>query len=255
MTRARISSRDDELTTNGPERLQGVIRNLSLLHPLDADDRAAIEALPFQMSSHTAHSMLVREGDQPKSCCVLLEGHACRHKTTSAGDRQIVSFHIPGDILDVQHLELERADHNVQAITPGSVAWVSKEDMRHLLRERPAVGKAVWRSALVDASIFREWVLNVGRRDALSRVAHMLCEFAARRDAAGLGPPDHFELPMTQEQIADATGLTAVHVNRMFQALSVRGLITRERRDVRIIDWDGMRRLADFDPAYLHLAA
>jgi CRP-like cAMP-binding protein len=197
----------------------------------------------------------VREGTCPDSCCILLKGFACRHKTTSSGERQIVSFHIPGDILDVQHLELARADHNVQAISAATVAWIPKRDLQRLLDKNPVIRRAIWRSALVDASIFREWVLNVGRRDAISRVAHMLCEFAARYEAAGLGAPDRFELPMTQEQIADATGLTAIHVNRMLQELRARGVIMRERRDVRIIDWDGLRRVADFDPAYLHLAA
>jgi len=199
--------------------------------------------------------MLVREGNRPECCSMLLEGYVCRHKVTADGGRQIVSFHIPGDLLDVQHLELERADHNVQAITDATIAWISKGEMQSLLDGYPSVRRAVWRSALVDASIFREWVLNVGRRDALARVAHMLCEFAARREAAGLGSPDRFELPMTQEQIADATGLTSIHVNRMLRILGQRGLIARDKRDVHIVNWDGMRRLADFDPAYLHLAA
>lgn len=195
----------------------------------------------------------MREGARPTACCVLLQGYACRHKTTSSGERQIVSFHIPGDMLDIQHLELERADHNVQTITPATIAWIPKDQLRHVIDVNPAVRTAVLRSALIDASIFREWVLNVGRREAVARVAHMICEFVARREAAGLGPPDRFRLPMTQEDIADATGLTPVHVNRMLQTLGARGVMTRDKRDVRIVDWEGLRRIADFNPAYLHL--
>ena len=157
-------------------------------------------------------------------------------------------------MLDVQHLELECADHNVQTITQATVAWITKRDLQQLIEDHPPIRKAVWRNALIEASIFREWVLNVGRREAVARVAHMLCEFAARREAAGLGSPDRFDLPMTQEEIGDATGLTPVHVNRMLQTLGARGVITRDKRDVRIVDWEGMRRLADFDPAYLHLS-
>lgn len=235
--------------------LKDVIANLDRLHTLNASDRAALEKLPFRVTEHSAHQHLVREGERLKTCCMLLGGYACRHKTTSSGERQIVSFHLPGDLLDVQHLELERADHNVQTITAATIAWISKQDLQQLIEAHPTVRKAIWRAALIDASIFREWVLNVGRRDAVARVAHMLCEFVARHEAAGLGSPDRFEQPMTQEQIGDATGLTAVHVNRMLQALGARGLIARDKRDVRIIDWDGMRRIADFDPAYLHLAA
>jgi hypothetical protein len=110
-------------------------------------------------------------------------------------------------------------------------------------------------SALVDASVFREWVLNIGQRDAKSRVAHMLCEFAIRREAAGLGSPERFDLPMSQEQVGDATGLTSVHVNRMRRALGEDGVIDRNKRDVRITDWKRLRDIAGFDPMYLHNVA
>lgn len=195
------------------------------------------------------------EGDTPGDCCILVKGYACRHKSTRDGGRQIVSFHVPGDILDLQHLKLPRADHDVETISPTVVAWVSKEDLNALIRARPAVGDALWRDALIDASIFREWVLNVGRRDARSRLAHVLCEFAARQDASGSGPPERFELPMTQEQIADATGLTTVHVNRTLRLLADQGLITRDGRRITVRDWPEMQAIADFDRAYLHSAA
>lgn len=235
--------------------LAAVIGNLDRARNFGLAERGAIASLPTRVTTHAASHHLVREGERPESCCFLLEGYACRHKTTSSGARQIVSFHIPGDILDIQHLELERADHNVQTISAATIAWIAKPDLLAIIEIYPAIRSAVWRAALVDASIFREWVLNVGRRDALGRVAHLLCEFAARCQAAGHAAPERFELPMSQEQIADATGLTPVHVNRMLQELGIRGVIARDRRDVRIIDWHGLRRLADFDAAYLHLAA
>ena len=197
----------------------------------------------------------MREGDDVTESCILLEGFTCRHKLARDGGRQIVSFHLPGDILDLQHLQLPKADHNVQSITEVTVAWVAVRDLKALVRGHPSVNDAFWRDALIDASIFREWVLNVGRRDAKTRVAHMLCEFAARREAAGLGSPERFELPMTQEEIADAVGLTPVHVNRMLQSLRKDGVIDRTGREVQIADWQRMRRVAGFDPAYLHDAA
>ena len=198
------------------------------------------------------HHLIVREGDIAENCCILLSGYACRHKTTRAGGRQIVSFHIPGDILDLQHLLLTRADHNVQAITAVRIATVSTSAMKRMAQEHPAVGEALWRDTLIDASIFREWVLNVGRRDAKQRVAHMLCEFAARREEAGQGSPECFEFPMTQEQIGDATELTSVHVNRMLKALGEDEVVVRNKHEVEIINWSHMRRIADFDPSYLH---
>lgn len=232
-----------------------LVRKLERLSHLEAADRQAVLSLPFRLEDAPAGRMLVREGDAPVECCVLLSGFVCRHKSTSDGARQIVSFHLAGDILDVQHLKLRRADHNVQTITRAQIAWMPREAMNRLLQDRPKVADALWRDALIDASIFREWVLNVGRRDARARVAHMLCEFAARREAAGLGSPEQFELPMTQEQIADATGMTVVHVNRTLRALTEEGAIARDGREIRISDWARMRKIADFDPAYLHDAA
>jgi CRP-like cAMP-binding protein len=117
------------------------------------------------------------------------------------------------------------------------------------------VAEALWRDTLIDASIFREWVLNVGRRDAKSRIAHMLCEFLMRCESAGLGSAERFDLPMTQEQIADATGLTSVHVNRMLRALEEDGVIHHRGREIRVGDWALMKRVAGFDSTYLHAAA
>lgn len=237
------------------EVLPWIARKLERLAELDDDDRAGLDALPFRLEEAPAGRHLIREGQRPEECCVLVSGYACRHKLTAEGGRQIVSFHLRGDILDIQHLLLERADHNVQMITGGTVAWIPKKDLVHLAWNRPAIGKALWRDSLVDASIFREWVLNVGRRDGKARIAHMLCEFVARCQAAGLGSADAFHLPMTQEQIGDATGLTSVHVNRMLKVLGDEGAIARSGRELRITDWDRLRAFADFDPRYLHAAA
>jgi CRP-like cAMP-binding protein len=235
-------------------RLDALITKLKLLGRLDPADTAALASLPVREETARAGTYLVREGMQVVECCVLLKGYACRNKLTSEGRRQIVSFHIPGDVLDLQHLLLDRADHNVQVITDCTVARIPAEALRDLARARPNVATALWRDTLVDASIFREWVLNVGQRDARARIAHMLCEFAFRRSVAGLGEVDRFELPMTQEQIADATGMTPVHVNRMLGAMRADGLISRDKRQIEISDWAELKRAAGFDPAYLHLA-
>ena len=231
-------------------------RKLARLSALSTHDRDFIRALPHRVSAEAAGTYLVQEGEKPTECCVLVDGYACRHKATSNGGRQIVSFHLPGDLLDLQHSQLPTADHNVQTVTQATIAWIPFDALRALGRASTAINDALWRDALIDASIFREWVLNVGRRDAKQRVAHMLCEFAARREAAGLGVPEHFQLPMTQEDIADATGLTPVHVNRMLRALAEEGVIARQTaREIQIIDWPRMQRVADFHPAYLHQAA
>jgi CRP-like cAMP-binding protein len=243
------------MTANDNDVFARVIGKLERLGHLNQADRDAIRTLPFSMKTAPPNHFLVREGDLATDCCVLLKGYACRHKATSNGGRQIVSFHMAGDILDLQHLLLSRADHNLQTITTATVATVPAAALKQLAQVRPTVGEVLWRDTLIDASVFREWVLNVGRRDAKARIAHMLCEFAARREAAGLGSPERFEFPMTQEQIGAATGMTAVHVNRMLHELGGEGVIVRNKREVEITDWARMRRIADFDPAYLHAAA
>jgi CRP-like cAMP-binding protein len=146
------------------------------------------------------------------------------------------------------------ADHSVQAITESEVAFIPREAIKKLAFERPNVGMAMWHDTLVDASIFREWIANIGRRNAHARIAHLLCEFSLRLRVAGLGEETNYELPMTQEQLADCTGLTPVHVNRTLKALEAENLI--ERRSTRAItigDWKKLANAGDFDSAYLHM--
>ena len=233
----------------------GLIRKLERLAPLDAADHAAIGSLPFAIRTVAPGQFLVREGSRSSDCCLLVAGHACRHKVTHDGDRQIVSFHMRGDIVDLCHLQLPTADHNVQAVTKATVACIPAARLREVARARPSIADALWRDALIDASRVREWMLNVGRRDARSRVAHLICEFGLRSEAAGLGTADRFDMPLTQEQIGDATGLTPVHVNRMLRRLGLDGLIGRERQKMRILDWNRLRLIAGFDDSYLHGSA
>lgn len=216
------------------------------------DDALALASLPMQVRDVKAGSYLFREGDEPAHCYVLLAGYANRHKLTADGSRQIVSIHLPGDIIDLQQLLLNKADHSVQTLTSGTLGVVSLKEIKDLARAKPNIGDAFWRDSLVDASTSREWVVNVGRRDAPSRIAHLLCEFGMRSEAAGLSHNGRFELPMTQEQLADATGLTPVHVNRTLKRLGEQGLITRSIRSIAIINWQGLKLVAGFHGAYLH---
>jgi len=243
------------MLANQVNPLELLIGKLGRLADLDEAATAAVRALPFRVARVLKKHILVREGDRPTDCCVLLRGFTCRYKVTSEGERQIVSFHMAGDVLDAQHLLLERADHSAMAITDASVAWVPAGAIREVLTAHSSINHALWRDTLIDGSIFREWVLNVGRRDSKTRIAHMLCEFVTRMEAAGLGSPQQFELPMTQHDIADATGLTSVHVNRTLQVMEQDGVIERKVRHFRIVDWQRMQQVADFDPAYLHVAA
>jgi CRP-like cAMP-binding protein len=225
------------------------LRQHAYLGERDADD---LFALPVTTRSIAAGGHVIREGDRPTDCAVLLSGFTCRHKVTQDGARQIVAVQIPGDLIDVQHLYLDVADHNVQTLTQAEVAFVPRTAMQDLAARNPEIGRAINIGAAVEASIFREWVVNVGRRDGRGRIAHLLCEFALRMNAQGLSDGQAYDLPMTQEQIGDATGLTSVHVNRMVRSLEADGLITRDKRSVRFPDITALREVAGFNARYLH---
>jgi CRP-like cAMP-binding protein len=235
--------------------LNGLIRKLESHSQLDDDDREAILALPITTRTLDPGSYLVREGDLPRYCCILLSGFAYRHKVTGDGQRQILAIHMAGDFVDLHNLFLDVSDHNVQALTRSDIAFVPRGAVAELAQSRHNVGRAFWADTLIDASIFREWVVNVGRRDSITRIAHLLCEFALRMEAAGLSQGGAYELPMTQEQLADATGLTPVHVNRVLKQLGQLGMIVRDRRSVSIPDWEKLRHIGDFNARYLHLEA
>jgi CRP-like cAMP-binding protein len=164
-----------------------------------------------------------------------------------------MSIHMKGDLIDLQNSLLGVADHNVQMLTAGDVALIPVQVVRDLAFRRPSIGMAMWYETLVEGSIFREWVLNIGRRDARTRIAHLLCEFAIRLEVAELGQATSYELPITQEQLADALALTSVHVNRTLKRLEQDGLITRTKRIITIVDWKDLVKVADFQPRYLHL--
>jgi CRP-like cAMP-binding protein len=234
------------------EKMIAMADKLARLSPLEGADREALLALPRTVRTVAAAAHLVRDGEPPQHCALLLTGFAFRHKITGEGARQIISIHIAGEFVDLQNVFLDVSDHNVQTLTECEVAFIPRAAVRDLAYANPAVGKALWMQTLIDASIFREWVVNVGRRDSRSRIAHLLCEFSLRLEAAGLASNHRYELPMTQEQLGDAVGLTSVHVNRVLRQLAEEGLISRDRRSVTIEDWDGLRRTGDFNERYLH---
>ena len=220
----------------------------------DEADEEALLSLPHRTKSLERHGYIVREREKTTHSCVMLSGFAIRHKIVVGGARQIVAVHMKGDIVDLQNSFLGVADHSVQVLTDAEVAFIPREAVKKLGFERPNVGMAMWHDTLVDGSVFREWIANVGRRDAHTRIAHLLCEFSLRLKVAGLGEETNYELPMTQEQLADCTGLTAVHVNRTLKALEAENLITRKsQRAITIGDWKKLAEAGDFDSAYLHL--
>lgn len=236
-----------------PAALMLMLEKLNLWLPLEPEDQAAVLALPHTLRSMRAHDFIVREDDRPTHACLLLSGYAVRHKTAGNGGRQIFSIHLKGDVVDFHNSILRRADHNVQALTAIEVALIPVRAIQELAAAHPQVGQVMWYETLVDTAIVREWTLNIGRRDARTRTAHLICEFAVRMAVAGLGKRSDFQLPMTQEQMADALALTSIHVNRTLKMLESEGFIARARRSIVIEDFDSLARIGDFDTRYLHL--
>lgn len=234
-----------------------LIRKLERFGPLPDEGRRALEGLPLAAEPVVADRDLFHEGEHPRHCLLLLAGLACRYKTTEDGRRQILSFHLPGDLLNLTGLLLGQMDHGIGALTPVEVAPVPHATVLDWMENRPrlGLGRLLWRDAMLDAAIWREWVVNVGRRTARRRVAHLLCELALRLRAAGLARGDICDLPVTQSVLADATGLSEVHMSRTLQDLRGAGLIEFGGGTLVVRDWDGLKDAGGFDPRYLHQLA
>lgn len=234
--------------------LEPMLRKLEYRVKLSTEDKAALLGLPFVVKTVEPRQFIARERELATHACTLLSGFAIRSKVVATGHRQILAIHIKGELVDLQNSFLAVGDHSVEMLTSGRVAMVPRDEMVRIAFERPTVGRALWIATLVEGSIAREWLANVGRRDARTRIAHLLCEFSLRLDVAGTGERTGYELPMTQEQIADATGLTSVHVNRTIKGLERDGLIDRSHpRSIQIGNWRRLADAGDFDSQYLHL--
>jgi CRP-like cAMP-binding protein len=223
------------------------------LFTLTEEERAALRSLPMQVAQFEPYQDIVREGDRPSRCFALLDGFVSTYKTTPAGKRQITAFHVPGDVPDIQSLHLKVLDNSISTIGPCKIGFVQHDAMRALFHAHPRLGAVFWRITLIDAALVREWMLNTGRREAYARMAHLFCELITRLDAVGLAPDRTCPLPMTQPELADALGITPVHVNRTLGDLRDAGLITVRSRQLMVHDWDGLVSAAEFDPIYLHL--
>jgi CRP-like cAMP-binding protein len=230
-----------------------MIRKLESVFTLMDDERKALENLPMQVAVLKDHQDIVREGDQPSRSCLLLSGFACVYKLTAQGKRQIVSFSIAGDIPDLQSLHLKVLDNSVSTISQCRVGFIPHEALHEICAGYPRLAAAFWRETLIDAAIFREWVMNVGRREGASRMAHILCELVVRLKAVDLVEDHVCDLPITQSEFADALGFTTVHVNRVLQQLRADGLIETKGTRLKIPDWNKLKEMGEFDPTYLHL--
>jgi CRP-like cAMP-binding protein len=233
--------------------LNPLLRKLESVASVSAEEKAAVLDLPVTVRQMRADHDIVRERDRPTQCCLVLDGWLCRYKILESGTRQIFSFHIAGDIPDLQSLHLKTMDHNLGSLVQSTVAFIQHDSLKALARDFPHICNVLWRDTLIDAAIFREWMVGMGRRDAPSRIAHLLCELFTKLRAVGLTRGFTCDFPITQSVMGDGLGLSTVHVNRSVMELRGRGLIKLEKQVLTILKWDELQKEGGFDPLYLHL--
>jgi len=230
-----------------------LIRKLEHFTRLSDDDKVVLQGLSRKVRLFEPGADIIQEGDSPEYVNLFLDGWASRYKQLDDGRRQIVSFFVPGDLCDLHVFILREMDHGIAAITPVRLAQIPRETMLDLMDRHPRITRALWWETLVNAAIQREWTVNLGRRTALERLAHLFCELFIRLRATGLTDGNTCAFPITQIELADATGLTSVHVNRTLKEMRAAGLIILKGRQLTVPDLAALRKAALFNPNYLHL--
>jgi len=220
--------------------------------PLSDADVALLESACQNIRELPAGHHLIREGDQPDPVFVMLEGWACGYKILPDGGRQILAFMLPGDFCDIHIAILQAIDHSIVTLTKARVASLPRAQMEELVTARPSITQAFWWSQLVDQTILRAWIVSMGRRKSEERVAHLMCELYIRMRNIGLATDDQCEMPLTQIVLADAVGLTPVHVNRVLKKLRMNNVMNLNAGSLTIIDPVKLAHIAGFDDNYLH---
>lgn len=230
-----------------------VIDKLGRFVPLEDRERAALRHVSRNARWHRRGTDLISEGDKPDSVFLLLEGWAYRYKHLADGGRQIMAYLIPGDLCDVRIFLFEEMDHSIGLLSDAKVAKIPAAEMLDLMDGFPRIERALMWATLVDEATLREWLLNIGQRDALQRLSHLFCELCVRLSVVKLvDDTETFALPLTQAELADTTGMTAVHVNRSLQRLRQDGLIVTRDGRLTILDFDRLAKISGFNATYLH---
>ncbi|WP_076068274.1 Crp/Fnr family transcriptional regulator [Sphingomonas montana] len=232
--------------------LDPFVQKLRGLAELTAIDAAALERIMSHPHRYAARQDLIREGDETGPMFVILDGWACRYKILPSGTRQIMAFLMPGDACDLHIKLLAKMDHGIQALTPAVVARVSQDDMHAVMQNHRSIALAMYSAQLVDEAIMRAWIVSMGRRSSIERVAHLMCELYLRGRTIGLTQDGEFAMPLSQIVLADALGMTPVHINRVLRELRLDGAMSLTRGSVTISDPHKLARIAGFDENYLH---
>ncbi|RJF91568.1 Crp/Fnr family transcriptional regulator [Sphingomonas cavernae] len=220
---------------------------------LSEQEKQALEAAVAEVRVLPARHVMVRQGETVTRSTLLVEGLMCRYMDGRDGQRQLVALHVPGDFVDLHAFPLEQLDHDVATISRAKVATFPRETLLALTRDHPHLVRMLWFSTLLDAAMHREWIFRLGRLGATGRVAHFFCEMNVRLAMVGLSSGNRFHLPVTQSDIAEACGLTSVHVNRVLRQLRDSGQLEFQRGEARVLDWEALKATGEFDDAYLYV--
>lgn len=230
-----------------------VAAKLSLHSPLGPADVEALRDMLGRSQAFADRAIIAQAGEPADMVTVLGRGIACRMTMLPSGRRQIQAVLLPGDVADGETSLLLRRSDNIEALTACSVWIAPRSRLAALPRTAPGLATAFMREAAINAEVARQWVVNLGARNARERVAHLLCEVTTRMDALNLAVRGAYPLPITQQDIGDATGLSSVHVNRVLQSLRSEGLIHTSGRALKVLDRERLCAIAAFDQAYLHM--
>lgn len=231
--------------------IEKLLMKLKARDELSAEEEAALRAMPAGVRDVPADKTIIRAGEVLNESTLLIDGLMCRYKDLRNGSRQISELHIAGDFVDLHSFTLKKLDHSIMTLTPCRIAQVPHERLKAITEQLPHLTRVLWFATNLDAAIHREWVLSLGRRTAQARIAHLFCELYVRLQIVGLNDGFTYRLGLTQVDLAECLGLTSIHVNRTLKALREIGLVEFRGAMVTIHDWDGLVRMAEFDPDYL----
>lgn len=234
-------------------RSDALVTRLRHLYPLSPDEERVLQDAFSGMITVNRDQDILRDGDSPSQCSLLMDGYVYRYKILPDGKRQILAFHLRGEIFDTQSFLLDTMDHGVAALTTARIGVITHAALREVTERSPRIARALWKETLSEAAIFRQWLVSVGRRPAYERLAHLICETYVRSRSVELGMSLSIPWPFTQVELGDALGLTPIHINRTLQALRSARLIRLQGSVLDILDWDGLTRVGEFDPSYLQL--
>jgi CRP-like cAMP-binding protein len=237
----------------GPRSAEHLLRKLERFSPLGEEERRALTDSMSEPRQFAAREDLIHEHRPTEGVFVILDGFACRYKLLPNGRRQIVGFLLPGDMCDLRVFLLKRMDHSICALSTVSASLIAPDAAMGLLDQFPRLTRALWWTTIVEDSITREWVVNVGYRTALERVAHLFCEVFYRLEAVGLTRNNQCGLPLTQIELGDTLALSSVHVNRTLMYMRRQNLVQLHRGQLELLNRRGLELAAGFDPTYLHL--